>query len=252
MEPADARWRVWCLYEGAWWGRKTKIVMISSAWIRPKWAYKQQTHIFPTYVASPKEALVRQESEPMRQRNDRSEQKGSSKEALSDLFSTSQKWFLLVQNASSRFWKLCFLLGQGAHFGKNREKWWPKSEKCTPETLDGECGAYMCGLGGAKKRKCLFRIGFKGIFEGVKGATRNLRPAARSWAEPFWGHFGATFASLWVYSGDFGLLSDCFGIIVESLGYIKADFKKTFIFTIDLNDFIKKWLLWGRFGVTLG
>ena len=45
----------------------------------------------------------------------------------------------------------------------------------------------------------------------------NLAPAAVERAGPFWGHFGATLASLRVSSGDFGLLSDCFGIIVESL-----------------------------------
>ena len=66
-------------------GPKRENVKISSAWIRPKWAYKQQTHVFPTYFACPKEALARQESEPKRQRNDRSE-KRSSKEALSDPF----------------------------------------------------------------------------------------------------------------------------------------------------------------------
>ena len=66
-------------------GSKSENVTISLASVRPKWAYKQQTHIFPTYVACPKEALARQESEPKRQRNERSE-KGSSKQALSDPF----------------------------------------------------------------------------------------------------------------------------------------------------------------------
>ena len=66
-------------------GPKSETVKISSVWIRPKWACKQQTHTFATNFACPKEALARQESEPKRQRNDRSE-KGSSKEALSDSF----------------------------------------------------------------------------------------------------------------------------------------------------------------------
>ena len=66
-------------------GPKSKNVKISSAWIRPKWGYKQQTHAFATYFACPKEALARQESEPRRQRNDRSENTDS-KEALSDPF----------------------------------------------------------------------------------------------------------------------------------------------------------------------
>ena len=47
-------------------GPKRENVKILSAWIRPKWAYKQQTHIFPTYFACPEEALARQESEPKR------------------------------------------------------------------------------------------------------------------------------------------------------------------------------------------
>ena len=55
------------------------------------------------------------------------------------------------------------------------------------------------------------------MFDRVKGATTNLEPAAVERAEPFWGHFGATSGSLWVYSGDFGLLSVCFEIIVESI-----------------------------------
>ena len=54
---------------------------------------------------------------------------------------------LLVQNAPYRFLKLCFLLGRGAHFCKNREQIWPKSEKCTLKTLDGDFDASMCGLG---------------------------------------------------------------------------------------------------------
>ena len=66
-------------------GPKSENVKISSAWIRLKWAYKQQTHVFPTYFACPKEALARQESEPTRQSNDRSETK-TSKEALSNPF----------------------------------------------------------------------------------------------------------------------------------------------------------------------
>ena len=82
-------------------GPKSENVKISSAWIRPKWAYKQQTHIFPTYFACPKEALARQESEPKRQRNDRSENM-SSKEALSDPFRSpksetfDQKWIVSI------------------------------------------------------------------------------------------------------------------------------------------------------------
>ena len=66
-------------------GPRSENVKISSASVRPKWAYKQQTHISAAYFACPKKALVRREREPKRQRSDRSE-KGSSKEGLSDPF----------------------------------------------------------------------------------------------------------------------------------------------------------------------
>ena len=127
-------------------------VKISSALVRPKWAHKQQTHISAAYFACPKRAPVRREREPKRQRSDRSE-KGLQESLYPTLFDVEQV-NCLVQNASYRFFKLCFLHRQGAHFCKNRKKIWLKSEKCTPKTLDGEFGAYMCGLGGAKKRKC--------------------------------------------------------------------------------------------------
>ena len=94
------------------------------------------------------------------------------------------------------------------------------------------------------------------MFEGVKGATRNLKPAPTQRAGQFLGHFGATLGSLWVYSGDFVLLSDCFGIIVASLWVYLGRLKKSFIFPIDLNDFMENWValgsLWGRFGATFG
>ena len=66
-------------------GRKSENVKISSASVRPKSAYKQQTHISAAYFACPKKVPVRREREPKRQRSDRSE-KRSSKEALSDPF----------------------------------------------------------------------------------------------------------------------------------------------------------------------
>ena len=66
-------------------GPRSENVKISSASVRPKWAYKQQTHISAAYFACPKKAPVRREREAKRQRSDRSE-KRSSKEALSDPF----------------------------------------------------------------------------------------------------------------------------------------------------------------------
>ena len=109
---------------------------------------KQQANISATNFASPKKALVRQESEPKEQRSDRSENR-SLKEALSEPLRRRKNGFV-----SSRFLELFFLLRRGAHFCKSLENIWPESEKCTLKTLDGEFDASMCGLGGAKKRKC--------------------------------------------------------------------------------------------------
>ena len=64
-------------------GQKSENIKNSLAWVRPKWACKQQAHIFAANFASPKRGPVRREREPKRQRSDRSE-KGSSKEALAD------------------------------------------------------------------------------------------------------------------------------------------------------------------------
>ena len=93
-------------------GPKSENVKISSAWIRLEWAYKQQTHVFPTYFACPKEALARQESEPTRQSNDRSEKKLQRK-----LYPTPfevQKVIILIKNALCLYSELCFLCGRGA------------------------------------------------------------------------------------------------------------------------------------------
>ena len=59
-------------------GPKSENVTISSASVRPKWAYKQQIHISATNCACP-----RQKREPREQRSDRGE-KRSPKEVLSE------------------------------------------------------------------------------------------------------------------------------------------------------------------------
>ena len=66
---------------------------------------------------------------------------------------------------------------------------------------------------------------------------------------PLWRHFGGILGSLWVYSNDSVSLYDHFGIMWNHFGCMRVDFQKTFIFPINLNDFIKHW---GSFGVALG
>ena len=36
MEPKDVRWQVWLLYEGAWWGRKAKMLAFHRFYISPR------------------------------------------------------------------------------------------------------------------------------------------------------------------------------------------------------------------------
>ena len=133
-------------------GPKSENVKISSAWIRPKWAHKQQTHTFPTYFASPNDALARQESEPKRQRNDRSENM-SSKEALSDAL-RSPKTRLFIKIGLCLYSELCFLHGRGAHFQKSSEKKSTENKKLSQKRLDGKSYGYMKGLDGTEKRNC--------------------------------------------------------------------------------------------------
>ena len=72
-------------------GPRSENVKISSASVRPKWAYKQQTHISAKDFACPKKALALQESEPKEQRSDRSE-KTVTKRGTVRAASTSKKW----------------------------------------------------------------------------------------------------------------------------------------------------------------
>ena len=74
-------------------GPRSENVKVSSASVRPKWTYEQQTHIFATYFVCPKKALVRREREPKRQSSDRSE-KRCSKEGLSDPFRRRKSGFV--------------------------------------------------------------------------------------------------------------------------------------------------------------
>ena len=65
-----------------------------------------------------------------------------------------EKIFFFMKYALGQSLKLCFLCRRGAHFQKNIENKWSESEKWSRKTLDGKCDGYMCGLGGAEKRKC--------------------------------------------------------------------------------------------------
>ena len=151
MHPKDLRWRVWCLYVRTWWGWKVKILRFHRLWSVLSGPINSKPTFFPHIL------LVQRRPWHDKKANRRDKGTIGAKKGLQKrLYPTPfdvEKVNLLVKNASYRFWKLCFLLRQGSHFCKIREKRWPKSEKCTLKTVDGEFDAYMCGLGGAEKWK---------------------------------------------------------------------------------------------------
>ena len=116
-------------------GPKSENVKMSSAWIRPKWAYKQQAHIFPTYFACPKEAWHDKKA------NRRDKGTIGAKTGLQKrLYPTPvevQKVIFLIKNALCLYSELCFLCGRGAHFQKKYEKI-ARNEKWSQKRLDGK------------------------------------------------------------------------------------------------------------------
>ena len=86
-----------------------------------------------------------------------------------------EKVRFFIQNALWLYSELCFLCRRGWHFQKSHEKKWSESEKWTRKTLDGTCEGYMCGLGGAKKRKCWKAIGFKRYFLKGQGCHEEVQ-----------------------------------------------------------------------------
>ena len=120
-------------------GPRSENVKISSALVRP------ERHILPVQRRPRYD-----EKGNRRDKGAIGAKKGLQKRLYPILFDV-EKVNCLVQNASYRFWELCFLLGQGAHFCKHREKRWPESEKGTRKTSDAEFDAHLCGLVGAEK-----------------------------------------------------------------------------------------------------
>ena len=86
------------------------------------------------------------------------------------------------------------------------------------------CVMHTCtGLVGPKRGKVKKLVGFESIFEGVKGATSNPRPAARKRAGALSGYFGVDFWCTRVLLDYFGITS---GLLCGSFGYMKVIFKK--------------------------
>ena len=149
MHPEDTRWRVRWQCVRAWWGQEVKMLRFHWLWSVLSGPVSSK----PTFLRHILPVQRRPWYDEKGNRRDKGAigvKKGLQKRVYPTLFDVEKVNFLL-QNASYRYLELCFLLGQGAHFCKHREKIWPKSEKCTLKTLDGDFDAYMCGLAGAKK-----------------------------------------------------------------------------------------------------
>ena len=152
MQPKHIRWRVWCLYVRAWWGWKMKMLTFHRLWS----VLSGPINSKPTFLRRVLFVQRRPQYDEKGNRRDKGAivaKKGIQKRLYPTLFDV-EKVNYLVQDASYRFWKLCFLLRQGAHFCKHGELIWRDSETCTQKTLDGEFDAYVSGLGGAEKWKC--------------------------------------------------------------------------------------------------
>ena len=152
MHPKNVRWRLWCLYVRAWWGWKAKMLRFH----RIRSVLRGPINSKPTFLRHILPVQRRPRYDEKGNRRDKGAigaKKGLQKRLYPTLLDV-EKVICLVQNASYRFWKLCFLPQRGAHFCKNRENIWPESETCTQKTLDAEFDAYMCGLGVAGKWTC--------------------------------------------------------------------------------------------------
>ena len=102
MEPKDSRWQAWWVYEGVWWGRKTKMLVFH-------WFY----HYFLKGQEGP-------------------EHPKSAKHFPRSTARNRKKGGFSFKDASCRPSELCFLPRRGAHFHKNHGSMSPKHEKCCP------------------------------------------------------------------------------------------------------------------------
>ena len=149
-------------------GLKSEKVKISSASVRPKWPYKQQTHISAAYLACPEKALVRREREPKTQRSDRRE-KRSSKEALADPFRRRKSEFIWLTMLRIDFENCASCLGRDHIFVQIVNKYCRKRKMHRKDLRWRVWCLYVRAWWGQKVRVLEFNLFLKAFFEVSKG-----------------------------------------------------------------------------------
>ena len=138
MEPKELRWRVWCLYVRAWWGRKTKMLRyhrlgsVLSGPINSK----------PTFF----QHILRVQRRPWHDKNTNRRDKGTigAKKGLQKrLYPTPfevQKVIFWLKCLVSIF-RIVLPVWAGSTFSEKLWKKWSENEKRSQKTLDGEFDA---------------------------------------------------------------------------------------------------------------
>ena len=158
MEPKKLGWQVWWLYEGAWWGRKAKMLRYHQLGSVLSGPINSKPTFFPHIL------LVQRRPWHDKKANRRDKGTIGAKTCLQKRFCPTsfevQKIRFLIKSGLCLYSELCFLCGRGAHSQKSSENKLSENEKWSPKRLDGKYDGYMRGLDGAEKRKCCKTIGF--------------------------------------------------------------------------------------------
>ena len=119
MEPKNVRWRVWCLYEGAWWGRKAKMLRYHRLGSVLSGPINSKPTFFPHML------LVQRRPWHDKKANRRDKGTIGAKKGLQkNLYPTPfevQKVIFLIRNALCLYSELCFLCRRRAHFQNKYE-----------------------------------------------------------------------------------------------------------------------------------
>ena len=154
MEPKDLKWQVWWVYEGAWWGRKAKMLKNHRLY-----------HNFLKGQGWPADA------------------NRTNNPAIRGVRHRKKRRFF-IKNASCRSSELWFVLRRGWHFHKNHENMSPKNEKC----CQNHVGYSKISPTWGRMHKDVINIVSDTLLKSAKEATcsNNTHICAVFWG-PAWG-----------------------------------------------------------------
>ena len=119
IEPKCVRWRVWCLYEGAWWGRKAKMLRYHRLGSVLSGPINSKPTFFPHILLAQRRPCHDKKGK-RRDKGAIGAKKGLQKRLYPTLVEV-QKVIFLIKNALCLYSELCLLCGRGTHFQKNDE-----------------------------------------------------------------------------------------------------------------------------------